>query len=179
MKISTLFLACSLLLPSTLLAENKTVLGLNENAQLTELNLTLPAKLDTGAQTASLSAQDIQHFEKDNEPWVRFRLAIKGVDSAVLERPVARISKIKRRAGDYNPEQDGKSYTPRPVIDMEVCIGNRLRSIEVNLTDRSSFQYPFLIGSDALTRFGAIIDPSITYAAGKPDCTTNLATAAE
>jgi len=40
----------------------------------------------------------------------------------------------------------------------------------VNLTDRSAFQYPLLIGSEALKRFGALVDPSLKYAAGKPGC---------
>jgi len=50
-------------------------------------------------------------------------------------------------------------------------MGKTKRSIEVNLTDRSAFQYPLLIGSDALTRFDALVDPSRTYVAGKPGCT--------
>ena len=65
------------------------------------------------------------------------------------------------------------------MVELELCLGNSLRNIEVNLTDRSAFEYPLLIGSDALSRFGALIDPSIKYAAGQPDCTANLATAAE
>jgi hypothetical protein len=44
------------------------------------------------------------------------------------------------------------------------------RTIEVNLTDRSAFQYPLLIGSEALKRFDALVDPSLKYAAGKPAC---------
>ena len=50
-------------------------------------------------------------------------------------------------------------------------MGRTRRTIEVNLTDRSAFEYPLLIGSDALTRFGALVDPSLKYAAGKPSCT--------
>jgi hypothetical protein len=49
-------------------------------------------------------------------------------------------------------------------------MGKALRTIEVNLTDRSAFQYPLLIGSEALKRFDALVDPSLKYAAGKPGC---------
>lgn len=49
-------------------------------------------------------------------------------------------------------------------------MGKAKRTIEVNLTDRTAFQYPLLIGSDALTRFGALVDPSRTFIAGKPGC---------
>ncbi|WP_350601632.1 RimK/LysX family protein, partial [Pseudomonas sp. 65/3-MNA-CIBAN-0223] len=50
------------------------------------------------------------------------------------------------------------------------CMGKAKRTIELNLTDRTAFQYPLLIGSDALTRFGALVDPSRTFIAGKPGC---------
>lgn len=169
---ATLFLLCLLIATgmSNAMAEQKSVYGLNEYVRLLDLDLKLAAKLDTGAKTASLSARDIKRFKRDGETWVRFYLGTEQAQSSPIERPLARISKIKRRAGDYDPEE-GKTYTARPVIEMDVCMGQTLRSIEVNLTDRSAFQYPLLIGSDALTRFSAIVDPSLTYAAGKPACT--------
>ena len=104
---------------------------------------------------------------------MRFRLAIGEHDSALIERPLARISKIKRRAGDFDPQEE-KTYTARPVIELRVCLGTRERTIEVNLTDRSAFQYPLLIGSEALKQFEALVDPSLKYAAGKPGCATDV-----
>ena len=66
-------------------------------------------------------------------------------------------------------KKDG--FSPdRPVIELDICMGSAMRSIEVNLTDRSAFQYPLLIGSEALKRFDALVDPSLKYAAGKPAC---------
>ena len=147
----------------------KAVYGLNEYARINDLDIELAAKLDTGAKTASLSARDIKRFKRDGETWVRFYLATDTADSQPIEKPLARISKIKRRHGDYDPDE-GKAYTARPVIELELCMGKALRTIEVNLTDRSAFQYPLLIGSDALKRFGALVDPSLKYAAGKPGC---------
>lgn len=158
------------LLPGLAAATDKTIYGLNEYVSLGQ-DLTLEAKLDTGAQTASLSARDIKRFKRNGEHWVRFYLAVDGVHSHPIERPLARLSKIKRRAGDYDPEAD-KTYTARPVIELELCMGNTKKQIEVNLTDRSAFQYPLLIGSDALKDFNALIDPSLQFAAGKPGCTT-------
>jgi hypothetical protein len=169
LKPFALFLSCSLL-PGLSLAAEKTVYGLNEYVSLSDLNLEVAAKLDTGAKTASLSARDIERFKRDGETWVRFYLAIDEAHEHAIERPLARISKIKRRAGDYNPDE-GKTYTARPVIELQVCMGKALRTIEVNLTDRSAFQYPLLIGSEALKRLDAVVDPSLKYAAGKPGCT--------
>ncbi|AAY91147.2 ATP-dependent zinc protease [Pseudomonas protegens] len=169
-------LLCLLALPGISAAAGKTVYGLNEYARLSGIDLEVAAKLDTGAKTASLSARDIKRFKRNGESWVRFYLAIDAAHSHPIERPLARVSKIKRRAGDYDPDED-KNYTARPVIALDVCMGSALRSIEVNLTDRSAFQYPLLIGSEALKRFDALVDPSLKYAAGKPACATDAHTA--
>lgn len=170
MKNSLPFFCCLLLAVTStgVIAEQKTIYGLNEYARILDFDLELPAKLDTGAMTASLNAHHIQRFERDGETWVRFQLDEEGA-SPPIERPVSRISRIKRRAGDYNPEES-KSYTARPVITVQLCIGQTLRTIEVNLTDRSAFQYPLLIGSNALSEFAALVDPSLNYVAGKPAC---------
>jgi len=160
---------CLLFLPGISLAAAKTVYGLNEYADLADIDLQVAAKLDTGAKTASLSARDIKHFKRNGESWVRFYLAIDDAHAHPIERPLARVSKIKRRAGDIDPDDEQK-YTARPVISLDVCLGKSLQNIEVNLTDRSAFQYPLLIGSEALKHFNALVDPSLKYAAGKPAC---------
>jgi hypothetical protein len=158
------------LLPGVAAAVEKSIYGLNEYTELFDLNLQVAAKLDTGAKTASLSAREIERFKRNGEPWVRFYLAIDEAHLTPIEKPLARISKIKRRAGDI-AVNDSKTYTARPVIELDVCMGSALRRIEVNLTDRSAFQYPLLIGSEALKTFNALVDPGAKYVAGKPGCT--------
>ncbi|TDF84761.1 ATP-dependent zinc protease [Pseudomonas sp. H9] len=177
MRLTPLLLLLSLLLlPALSQASEKTVYGLNEYARLADIDLEVAAKLDTGAKTASLSARDIKRFKRNGESWVRFYLAIDAAHAHPIERPLARVSKIKRRAGDYNPDE-GKAYTARPVIELNICMGTAQRVIEVNLTDRSAFQFPLLIGSEALKHFDALVDPSLKYAAGKPACAPDAPTA--
>src|SRR5437868_3388755 len=89
-----------LCLPGVTMAGEKNVYGRNEYASLGGLDLEVAAKLDTGAKTASLSARDIKRFKRNGESWVRFYLAIDTAHSHPIERPLARVSKIKRRAGD-------------------------------------------------------------------------------
>ncbi len=49
------------------------VIGLREWIALPELGLAgLRAKIDTGASTSTLHASDIEPFELDGQPWVRF-----------------------------------------------------------------------------------------------------------
>lgn len=168
LKPSLLLLALAWL-PALTLATEKIVYGLNEYALLADINVQVAAKLDTGAKTASLSARDIKHFNRDGKTWVRFYLAIDDSHEHPIEKPLSRISKIKRRASDIDPDQS-KSYTARPVIQLNLCIGKSLRSVEVNLTDRSSFEYPLLIGSEAIKSFSALVDPTLKFAAGIPVC---------
>jgi len=152
------------------LAGEPTLYGRYERIGLPELNTSLKAKMDTGAQTASLSARDIELFKRDGEAWVRFRLAAKDADDKLHEHVLARISKIKNRADEGDDDPSAAEVSKRPVIDLQLCLGNQLRTVEVNLTDRSSFNYPLLIGATALRELEAAIDPAKSFTAGKPKC---------
>ena len=151
---SVLALLSVLALP--VMAAEPTLYGRYEYIKLPEIGETLKAKMDTGALTASLSAKNIQTFTRDGEEWVRFQLATEGASSKVYEHKVARISKIKSRA-DEDEDRDTPESARRPVVDLEMCLGNVKRTVEVNLTDRSSFNYPLLIGAKALREFGAAV----------------------
>ncbi|MBF8758300.1 ATP-dependent zinc protease [Pseudomonas guariconensis] len=164
---SLLALLSILALP--VMAAEPTLYGRYENIALPELGETLKAKMDTGAYTASLSAKDIELFTRDGDEWVRFRLATKDADGKVYEHKLARISKIKNRA-DEEDEGEAPEISKRPVVDLELCLGEVKRTVEVNLVDRSSFNYPLLIGAKALREFKAAVNPARKFTAGKPDC---------
>lgn len=160
-----------LLVAGPVMATQKPVYGLYEQAQLPQIDLQVAAKLDTGAQTSSLSARGITRFKRNGQSWVRFYLAIDSAHQHPVERPLARVSKIKRRASDANAD-DNKTSSSRPVITLQLCMGNALREVEFNLTDRGAFQYSLLIGTQALMAFNVVVDPALEYAAGKPACVT-------
>nr|WP_232233100.1 ATP-dependent zinc protease [Pseudomonas putida] len=163
-------LALLSLLALPVMAAEPTLYGRYEYIKLPEIGQTLKAKMDTGALTASLSAKDIETFTRDGEDWVRFRLATKDADGKVYEHKVARISKIKARSGDEEDEDEPAEAARRPVVDLELCLGDVKRTVEVNLTDRSNFNYPLLIGAKALREFKAAVNPARRYTADKPDC---------
>jgi len=162
-------LALLSLLALPVMAAEPTLYGRYENIALPELGETLKAKMDTGAYTASLSAKDIELFKRDGQEWVRFRLATKDADGKVYEHEVSRISKIKNRA-DEDEEGDAPELSRRPVVDLELCLGDVKRTVEVNLVDRSNFNYPLLVGAKALREFKAAVNPAKKFTAGKPDC---------
>ena len=162
-------LAVLSLLALPVMAAEPTLYGRYEYIKLPEIGETLKAKMDTGALTASLSAKNIKIFTRDGDEWVSFQLATEGASSKVYEHKVSRISKIKSRA-DEDEDKDEAVSAKRPVVDLEMCLGNVKRTVEVNLTDRSSFNYPLLIGAKALREFGAAVNPARRYTADKPEC---------
>ena len=164
---SVLALLSVLALP--VMAAEPTLYGRYEYIKLPEIGETLKAKMDTGALTASLSAKNIQTFTRDGEEWGRFQLATPDAGSKVYEHKVSRISKIKNRA-DEDEDKDEVNVAKRPVVDLEMCLGNVKRTVEVNLTDRSNFNYPLLIGAKALREFGAAVNPARRYTADQPGC---------
>ncbi|MEE4741300.1 ATP-dependent zinc protease [Pseudomonas alliivorans] len=158
------------LLALPVMAAEPTLYGRYENIKVVDVGQTFKAKMDTGALTASLSAKDIELFKRDGDDWVRFRLATKDADSKVYEHKVSRISKIKGRSEGDDEDDEVIDPTKRPVVDMELCLGDKKRTVEVNLVDRSHFNYPLLIGAKALREFDAAVNPARRYTADKPDC---------
>lgn len=144
--------------------------GRYELIKLPALGQTLKAKMDTGAMTASLSAKDIEQFERDGEDWVRFRLAVEGAEDTLYEHPLVRIAEIKKRAEESDSDAKEVAYSQRPVIEMPICLGEEEHTIEVNLTDRRTFSYPLLIGASAMRDLGAAVDPAERYTRDQPKC---------
>lgn len=169
--VTAAFALCAALFTGGAMANQPQIYGLHEQVSLHELALKLPAKLDTGAETASLSAKNIQVFKRDGGEWVRFQLGLANAkQTQVIEKPLTRMSYIKRRADDRQTG-DKQLYSARPVIELDICVGDELKNIEVNLTDRSAFEFPLLIGSAALKQFNAAVSPGARYSAGQPSCT--------
>lgn len=127
----------------------KRVFGGVEQLHISSLNLRTDARIDTGATSSSLHARDITPFERDGKPWVRFTPG-KDAKAQPVELPVVRTVRIKRK--------DGGS-TSRPVVSVRVTIGPVTQRIELNLADRSKFEFPALVGRDFL-RDVAIVDVS-------------------
>ncbi|MDF1822731.1 MAG: RimK/LysX family protein [Alcanivoracaceae bacterium] len=146
----------------------KVIYGLSESVFVPELGIVLPAKVDSGAESASLSARNIQRFDRDGERWVRFRLAVPGLDLGELELPLAHNVRIKRRASDV--DEDDKDYSRRPVVELVLCVGDRQALLDVNLTDRRRFSHPMLLGHEALRALRALVDAEYDRAMGAPRC---------
>ena len=177
-----LAIAVCLALPMKAVADGedpgKIILGLNEEVMIEELGVALPAKLDTGAQSASLSARQIRTFKRDGQDWVSFdlwvvpeqreKIGLEQDQWRTLELPLSKHVRIKRRA--ENQIDGAPGYSRRPVVELTLCVRDRARQVDVNLTDRSDFRFPLLVGSEALVSLGALVDPTQSMSGGAPSC---------
>ena len=135
------------------------VAGWIENVSIFPGNLMIKAKLDTGARNSSLNAKHIEEFERNREKWVRFDLKNWKGRTVSFETKVIRMATIK--------QHETESAT-RPVIRLGICLANVYKEVEVNLEDRSKFNYQMLIGRSYL-RNSILVDSSATFKV-QPDC---------
>ncbi|WP_183382377.1 ATP-dependent zinc protease family protein [Halomonas stenophila] len=122
---------------------NKALLGRSEWVGFPSVGTYLEARIDSGANTSSLSATEITTFERDGEDWVRFKLGLNDEDGAVdavrddwIEAPVERRVRIVQANGEQS----------RPVIRLLMTLGSIRETVEFTLTDRIPLDYPVLLG---------------------------------
>ncbi|MGB5544195.1 MAG: ATP-dependent zinc protease [Gammaproteobacteria bacterium] len=153
-------LMCSAVRASAEPPGNKIVFGWIEQVRVSAAGLVLEAKLDTGADTSSLHARNIHGFKRQGVRMVRFEIENPETGELVqLERKRMRGVRIREHNGGYQR---------RPVVEMWVCLGQLKKRIEVNLVDRSQFNYPFLIGRSAM-HGEIIVDPDRSFTTS-PEC---------
>jgi len=146
---------------------NKTLVGRSEWIGLPNYGTYLKVRIDSGANTASLSAQEITPFERDGEDWVRFKLALNDDDVVVdavrdewFEAPVERRVKVVQASGEDS----------RPVISLLITLGPIRQHAEFTLNDRTHLNFPVLLGRRFLLDI-ALIDVAETYLHDRPEFT--------
>lgn len=149
----------SLVHVSPVAAQGKQVVGWLEKARIYPGNLVVIAKLDSGAKNSSLNVSHITEFTRNGEQWVRFKVTSRYGKTVTFERKVQRVVKIKRH---------GAMPQIRFAIRLGICLGSSYEEAEVNLVNRSDFNYQMLIGRSFL-KGNVIIDPSLIYTT-KPNC---------
>ena len=160
MRIGTLFFILLTLLAGQAMANpSKTVFGYIEKVTLTQKDLTLSAKLDTGAKTASLNAIKITEMEKNGKAYLSFIVPSKEGDIPFECEYVGKVQ-IKMRTGENQINSLLRKSVKRPLVLMSVRINDSEKVIRVNLTNRKRFIYPLLLGREAINTFDGIVDPS-------------------
>lgn len=132
-------------------AQTPTQVGWVERVALYPGGFILPAKVDTGAVSCSLHCPNPTMYEKGGSQWVKFQIKDADGKDVTIDRQVVGTRRIKRHYGDFQM---------RPVIRMGVCLGSLYRETDVNLVDRTGFEYPMLIGRNFMDK-EIVVNPSV------------------
>jgi len=133
------------------------ILGSIEKVEIDALNAKVEARVDTGAETSSLNAVDIQEFERNGKAWVRFHIddsVTKPEDRLWIEAPVMRHVRIRQSSSEQTER--------RAVVRLWIQLGPLRQQTEFTLADRSEMTHPMLLGREFLQDI-ALVDVSKTY----------------
>ncbi len=141
----------------------KTLIGWEEWCALPNLGLpAVKAKIDTGAKTSALHAENIKIFTKDGQDFVRFDIPpLKKKEDLVVtcEAPL-----VDRRAVTSSNGEREKRY----VINTQVEFADKVFNAEITLTSRHKMAFRMLMGRDALRKARIAVDPAKSFLLGKP-----------
>ena len=132
------------------LVKGKLLLGAVEKVSLIKENISLEARIDTGADTSSIGVFKLKNFERDGKKWVRFSLD-ESDNAEKYEYPIFDTVKIK---------QSTTLTLDRIEIKVDIEMGGKKYKKQLfNLANRSYLDYQLLIGRSFL-RDIAIVDVS-------------------
>jgi hypothetical protein len=134
------------------------VYGWREDIEVKGFPHKLEAKLDSGALTSSIHAEQKEYFERDGKKWIRFLVKDirKGKKiSGRIEAPMVRMAKIK---------EPGAASVSREVVLLSFRLGDRKFRGEFTLNNRGNMISPVLIGRSIIRDLGWV-DVSRTHLA--------------
>ena len=128
------------------------IIGEVEPVYFLPMKKAMLSRIDTGAETSSIDAQNIQLFEREGVKWVSFDVENKrNGEKYHFEKRLYRHLTIKRQ----NESED------RYVVLMTIQMGNEKITAQFSLADRSKFNYQGLIGRNVL-QGRAIVDTALS-----------------
>ncbi|WP_242601374.1 ATP-dependent zinc protease [Pseudaestuariivita atlantica] len=118
----------------------------------------IKAKLDTGARTSAIHAENIELFDRDGVEWVRFQTLPDWDNPEVgfrtVEAPVVHVREIKNTSGI--PEE-------RLVVKTKARFGKRIWTIDISLADRTNMTFPMIVGRAALKSHAIAVHTRKTF----------------
>lgn len=135
----------------------KKIIGWREMVRLPALcNLSIGAKIDTGALTSAIHAFNIHAYTMDGVDYVTFDLHPRKRHRKPTISCEARIADIR-----YIKNTGGKPV-PRFIIKTPIKLGKTQWDIELSLARRDAMSFRMIIGREAL-RGRFIVDPGRSY----------------
>lgn len=143
--------------PGKTTADGKMILGETEWIYVEEANGNFMTRVDTGATTSSISAEDIEVFEREGHRWVKFTIPVDGGDKVHVEAPFVKYIRIRQANG----------LEDRPIVQMTVRMGSVTEKADFSLTDRTKMDFPVLLGREFIKDI-AVVDVARENVQGKP-----------
>lgn len=129
-------------LERVVVAADRTLVGELEHVWIEPPGVSVTARIDTGATSSSLHADNIMTFERDGEDWVRFDMDHDDARSVTMERQILRYARVVQQA---DPEG-----SRRPVVAMRIRLGEVQGTFEFTLADRSHLENAMILGRNFL-----------------------------
>lgn len=121
---------------------DKMLVGELEYVFMDPPGVSVVARIDTGATSSSLHAENLVPFERDGEDWIRFDMMVNEADSVSVERQILRHVRVVQQADP--------SGSRRPVVEMRVQLGEIQDTFEFTLADRSHLENELILGRNFL-----------------------------
>ena len=133
-----------------------TVIGWHECIGLPELGLkNFAVKVDTGAKTSALHADNVETFLNGGARWVRFSSpVVSNSRPKTCEFPIFDEREITNTSGQ--PET-------RIVIRTPMRLAGRKWKIDISLADRGTMRFPLILGRRALKGRRIVVHPGRSY----------------
>ena len=130
---------------------NLPIVGGVESVVIEPSGIKYEARIDTGAESSSIHAENIQLIERDGKRYVQFSLLNPETGELIeLERRLRRKVLIKQQEGEWER---------RYVVKLWLTLGEIRELVDVTLSNRTGFEYSVLVGRNLFTDT-AIVDVS-------------------
>lgn len=143
-----------------MLITQKLIIGKEEWCALSALHIpAIKAKIDSGARTSALHADNIHIYSARGEKWVRF-------DVHPIQKTRGITMHCRAKLVEERDVKSSSGHTERrPVIETAVRIGGVTQTIQLTLTNRDSMGYRMLLGREAM-QGRMLIDPEKSFIQG-------------
>ena len=142
---------------STTKFEGLEIIGAEEWCVFSDLGIpAVKARVDSGAKTSSIQANNVKIYNKGSEEWVRFEVnPIQENRSVTItcEAPLVDRRTVKSSVGISEE---------RLVVRADIKLGENVHSIELTLANRDTMEYRMLLGREALNQ-RYIVNPAESY----------------
>lgn len=137
-------------------ASSKAVIGRVEKMSLPRHSVAFEARIDTGAHTCSMHVMNYKVSEFNKVKYIEFDTEDQRGNRYHIKTQLHKESIVRNTSGESER---------RYVIREEVQLGNIIKAVDINLSDRSDLTYNFLIGRNFL-RGNFLVDVSLSHVLG-------------